>query len=394
MTEKSTVVLVPCREYDEEKVYECIRKGVSMLGGFSSFVKPEEKILLKPNMLKASAPENAVSTHPSVFAAVLRCLSEEGYGHLFYGDSPGMTAASPEGLAKACGLSEPADRYGAVQLPFTEAETVSYPEGRRAKSFPIARDVLSCDAILSLCKMKTHALENITGACKNQYGCIAGKNKSVGHAKYPDARSFADMITDLNMFLKPRLYIMDGVVAMEGNGPSAGNPVPMNVLLMSRDPVALDTVFAELIDLPPECVPTIVSGAKAGLGKMKPEEIRVLTPEGELSLKSAGERYGRKEFQVNRRKASFWNPVSTIRMALSGRERPVLDPSLCVGCGVCEMVCPVEGKAVHAGGGKKASYEYKKCIRCFCCQEMCPQKAIARKYRLLRITKCAQCTIS
>ena len=57
----------------------------------------------------------------------------------------------------------------------------------------------------------------------------------------------------------------------------------------------------------------------------------------------------------------------------------MVDLDKCIGCGVCQNACPVDGQAVHAGRGQKAVYDYSKCIRCYCCQEMCPAKAISKK---------------
>ena len=104
---------------------------------------------------------------------------------------------------------------------------------------------------------------------KNSYGFVYGFHKAKGHTLYPSADSFARMLVDLNQYVKPRLYIMDGIVAMEGNGPGSGDPAPMNVMLMSRDPVALDSVFCNLIHLNPEMVPTNYHGEKMGLGVRK-----------------------------------------------------------------------------------------------------------------------------
>ena len=77
------------------------------------------------------------------------------------------------------------------------------------------------------------------------------------------------MLVDLNQYVKPRLYIMDGIVAMEGNGPGSGDPAPMNVMLMSQDPVALDSVFCNLVHLNPEMVPTNYHGEKIGTWYME-----------------------------------------------------------------------------------------------------------------------------
>ena len=247
------------------------------------------------------------------------------------------------------------------------------------------------DAVISLCKMKTHALENITGAVKNQYGCIYGSYKAAGHAMYPNSRIFADMLCDLNRCVAPRLYLMDGIIAMEGNGPASGTPKSMKVLLLSSDPVALDSVFAKLVFLDAHHVPTCVSGAKNGLGRMEYSEITILTPDGEISAEEAAEKYGDPGFEVHRKNATFWRVRSLLPAARKYSDRPAVDPDLCIGCGICQQACPVDGQAVHSGHGQKAVYNYKKCIRCYCCQELCPFDAVKFKkpivYRIARKLK-------
>jgi len=89
--------------------------------------------------------------------------------------------------------------------------------------------------------MKTHGFQRMTGAVKNQFGCIPGALKGEFHVKVPDASNFAKMLIDLNTYIHPRLYVMDGIIAMEGNGPRGGTPKKMNVILFSTDPIALDS---------------------------------------------------------------------------------------------------------------------------------------------------------
>lgn len=376
--DRSLVVLLPVKSYGDG-VTESIRKGIGLLGGLGKFVKPSERILVKPNVLSGVSPEKAVTTHPAVFEAVLKCLKEEGYENISYGDGPGSTLKSLESSMEACGLEEVAGRCGVPMADFETAVKKEFPEGKAAKGFTLAKAAVDADAIISVCKMKTHALENITGAVKNQYGLVFGKHKAAGHALYPDSMRFAEMIVDLDLFLKPRLYIMDGVIAMEGNGPGSGDPVHMGVILLSADPVALDTVFARLVYLDPENVPTCVAGEKAGLGTMKEEKITVLTEEGPLTVNEAAARYGKKDFNVKRKNPTFWRLGFFLHLPRRKKDRPVVDPEKCIGCGICEEACPVEGKAVRSGGGQKAVYDYRKCIRCYCCQEMCPKKAISKK---------------
>ncbi len=373
---KHTVALIPLDTYDQSAADAAVRQGIELLGGIGRFVKPEEKVLLKPNLLARSLPQKAITTHPAIFSAVCKLLREEGYAHVKYGDSPGNPTTTPDKAADTAGITEAAERYGLEKADFASGSVVGFPEGRVAHSFYLCKGVQEADAMINICKMKTHALERITGAVKNLYGCITGVNKAAGHASFPNSDVFADMLCDLNRCVGPRLHIMDGVVAMEGNGPSSGTPVEMNVLLFSADPVALDAVFASLIHLDPAAVPTCVSGVKSGLGVMDEDSIEVLTPEGALTLSKAREKYGKADFDVFRGviKKGFLGNFMPLLPFL--QHRPKVDLDKCIACGVCEESCPVPEKAVRSGKGKKAKYDYRKCIRCYCCQEMCPVKAI------------------
>lgn len=375
---KSKVILLPCTSYEEREVFEKIKKGFNLLGGLSSLIGKEEKVLVKPNLLRGADPKLAISTHPSVLGAVLRCLKEEGCLNVSYGDGPGVGASTKlTKVVELSGLDVEAEKYQVPLVDFEPPVEVSFPEGKVAKKFVLSKPILEADAIISVCKMKTHALETITGALKNQYGCVYRTSKGMGHAKYPDSKKFADMIADLNSFLKPRLFVMDGIVAMEGNGPASGDPVPMNVILISTDPVALDTVFAKLVYVNPEYVPTNVSGFAAGLGNMR--NITVVTPDGELTLDEAQKKYGNPKFNVKRKKPMSLNFGERLKKLFGKTEKPVVDLEKCIACGICENACPVEGKAVHSGNEKKAEYDYDKCIRCYCCQEMCPVGAITKE---------------
>lgn len=261
----SKVALVACSSYEPEEVYQAVCKGIDLLGGLQKFLKIEEKILIKPNLLNRADINRAVTTHPVVFESVLRCLMGEGFKNLSYGDSPAHPGSARK-TAEICGIAEKADAHGVPMADFSKSDIITYRSGRVKRQYEFCQGVLDADAIVNVCKMKTHALEKITGAVKNMFGCIYGLNKSKMHAKYPDPNSFAQMLVEVNMFLKPRLHIMDGIVAMEGNGPGNGDPISMNLLLFSDDPVALDTVFCQLINLNPNSVPTIYFGDKLGLG--------------------------------------------------------------------------------------------------------------------------------
>ncbi len=380
---RSKVVVLPCEDYEEEKIYHLLRKGMEVLGGVSALIGKEEKILLKPNLLKKAEVEKAVITHPAVVGAFARFLREEGYANIVLADSCGHGSTSQ--VIRGTGMDTCLEKYKIPAIDYTKGIPVDYPEGIQAKEFVLPKELLEADCVISLCKMKTHALERITGAVKNSYGFVYGRNKAIGHTKYPSADSFARMLVDLNQYVKPRLYIMDGIVAMEGNGPGSGDPVPMKVMLLSADPVALDSVFARLVYLKPELVPTNYHGEKMGLGDWKEEKIQVIVAEEvgmrECSMEELVNQFGKPDFHVDRTqvRTNIWTRMAKALNLF--QKKPYIEEDKCVRCGICVNSCPVPGKAVDFRKGKEQPpvYDYKKCIRCFCCQEMCPKKAIKVK---------------
>lgn len=378
----SIVSVTVCRTYDEEEIFSAVSAGVNAIGGIGAFVKTNDQILVKPNFLYPAEADRSITTHPSVIKAVCRLLSENGYAKVVVGDSPGN--GSCKAAVKKSNLTEE-NLYGATIADMSSEKTVKFKEGRACKTFHFAKEVCDADAIIGLSKMKAHMLERITGGVKNMYGLVCGHRKALGHVSYPTAVKFAKMLTDIHRATPQRLHIMDGVIAMEGNGPASGNPVDMGVILASADPVALDTVFCWLINLQPQMVPTNVQGEMAGIGTFheKDIEIRLVNENGQATVTKDElvRMYGKADFDVCRDKEEKTNSLSLLSRIAGDRRRPVIDATKCVKCGICVEHCPVDGKAVdfREGRANPPVYDYKKCIRCYCCQEMCPQKAISVK---------------
>jgi uncharacterized protein (DUF362 family)/NAD-dependent dihydropyrimidine dehydrogenase PreA subunit len=365
----SKVVLVRCENYLPENVQAAVNKGFDLLGGVQQFAAKDEQIVLKPNILSGESPEKNISPHPEVFRAIAKIFKVAG-AQLSFGDSPGF--GSPEANAKRGGFSAVAEEEGVAWADFTNARELPFPDGRVLKKFSIAEGVCQSDGLISISKFKTHALTRITGAIKNQFGCIPGPRKAEFHSVMPTASLFSQMLVELNRLLKPRLFIMDGIIAMEGNGPRNGSPKPMNVLLFSTDPVALDATVCRLIDLDPELVETVVFGEEFGLGTYK--EIEYVGDPVESFISS--------DFKVNRSHQKTTTDTSFLSTSFMRRftaPRPTIDPALCTKCGRCVEVCPAQPKALSWNNGQKTIppvYDYAKCIRCYCCQEMCPFEAI------------------
>ena len=376
MNEKATVALVRCENYDYASVSTAVRKGLDLIGGVEQFTATGEKILLKPNILSGDSPDKCIGPHPSVFKAVAETFQKAG-AVLSFGDSPGFGSA--RGNARKAGFLEIADAMGIPFADFENAEILHNPDGKLVNKFEIAKGVVESDGLVSISKLKTHALTRITGAIKNQFGCIPGPRKAEYHSVLPNAKQFSKMLVDLNMLLKPRLCIMDGIMAMEGNGPRNGNPLAMNVLLFSTDPVALDSVVCKMIDLNPEMVEPLVVGEEFGLGTTR--NITIVGDPVEDFINS--------DFDVNRSPVptTEWTSfLSSSFMRRYSAPRPTINPNACTRCGTCVKVCPAEPKALswtNESHTEPPVYDYAKCIRCYCCQEMCPENAIYVRVPLL-----------
>jgi uncharacterized protein (DUF362 family)/ferredoxin len=369
---KSRVAVVRCTSYENDEVRAAVARGIELCGGIRAFIAAGEHIVLKPNILSGTDPSLCVITHPAVFAAVARLFCDSGV-RLSYGDSPAIGKAKTH-MRKA-GYADIAESMSIPLADFDAGRTVAHHSALICGKFSVAHGVLAADGLVSICKLKTQGMTRITGAVKNQYGCVPGLIKAQMHARYPLPNDFSAMLVDINTFVRPRLYIMDAVYAMEGNGPNSGDPKKLNAILISHDPVALDTCACRIIDIDPAFVPTCVQGEKAGLGTCRPEHIEVVG--------DALEGFVDKSFKVVRKPpvAIYGTGLKRIIKNMLA-PRPSIDRRLCTRCGSCVNICPANPKALYwRGEAKKAvpRFESLNCIRCYCCQETCPERAIRIK---------------
>ncbi len=369
------VALIGCPDYDLSHVKPALLRGFSYFGGVETVFPKEKRILLKPNLLTGEKSERAVTTHPSIVRATAEILFEKGFT-VGYGDSPGF--GSTVLVAKKAGIYSSLENLKVKMEDFNRKTEISSQLGLQNRQFVIAQALFDYDAILSLPKLKTHGLTRITGAVKNQFGCIPGLLKSEFHFKLPDVYHFSRMLVDLNLVLQPRFYVMDAIVSMEGNGPRNGKPRFMGVLAFSSDPVALDATLSRLIHLDPQLVPTCVEGEKGNLGRWQANAIELTGDD--IS------HFFVPDFDVQRGSVEVYKKEGVLRFFRNlFLSRPVIDPDRCKKCGVCVEVCPARPPALEweeKSSVPKHLYQY--CIRCFCCQEMCSHGAIEVRKPLIR----------
>ena len=325
-------------------------------GGMESFVKKGDKVLLKVNILSAREPDRAVTTHPEIVRAVAKAVRKVG-GKPYIGDSPAGMFSS-KALMKAykqSGLEEIANEEKIPLNYDTSSKKLDIPKGKRLKKSPVCDFILGADKIIVLPKLKTHSYQYMTLACKIMYGAIPGLTKAKYHAQFPTRAAFADMMLDILMVVKPQLYIMDGIVGMQGQGPGSGDPVKLELVLASTDPVAMDIAVCRTLGIEPVRIPVL---KRAKIRKLWPERI---------------------DYPILKPKNVFYKGFklpSTADHLLTGKRPPKKSPIItdkCIGCKECEEVCPKGAVKVI---GEVAKLDYSNCIRCFCCHEVCPENAI------------------
>lgn len=367
----SKVVLKYCPDYTAG-VEDILREGLQELGGMAAFVKPGQRVLLKVNLLMKKRPDEAVTTHPSVVEAVVRLVQEAG-GLPIIGDSPGgpYTVSALQSIYARSGLKEVAERTGAELNLDVGQDVVSHPEGKLAKSLTITKSVLDADVVIPLSKLKTHGMMTYTGAVKILFGVIPGLLKAEYHLKMSSVSNFADLLVDIATWVRPTLSIMDGIVGMEGDGPSAGKPRSIGALLISENPYALDVAATHLIGLKPEKVPTIMAARERGLVS-RIEEVELCGDARSL--------WRIQDFVVPKTVSVNFIDMVPLPQSVKSfllnrvRPRPVFLHEKCVGCSDCVKNCPP--KALVLNAKNRPQIDLEACIRCFCCHELCPHQAV------------------
>ncbi|SCY94589.1 DUF362 domain-containing protein [Alkaliphilus peptidifermentans] len=373
-----TVAITKSIDYEYDNVRRALEESVFYLGGLDKYVKKGQRVLLKLNLLMKKKPEEAVTTHPIFVKALGDLLTEFGC-EVIVGDSPAgpYTVKHLEGIYRACGIEDIANEGGFILNKNIEVIEEDYPEGEVIKKIDLIKIVKEVDVVISVSKLKTHGMAVFTGAVKNMFGVIPGLQKVDYHFKMPDVHQFCNMLVDVCSFVKPTLSFMDGIIGMEGEGPSAGNPREVGLVLASESPYHLDAVAAKIIGINPVDIPSVRSCIERGFidENLVDCQIKGLLIE---------------ECKVEKFKVPSMNSIHFIKgrvpvfleniLMNTLQPKPVFVHKDCIGCRDCEVSCPPDAITMI---NNKPYVDLKKCIRCFCCQELCPKKAVLIKRKKL-----------
>ncbi len=381
------VAAVKCKTYDATEVTETLDDLLKHIGGLGAYVKPGQKVLIKPNLLAPRPPETAVTTHPALITAIASAVKKQG-ALPFIGDSPGGFGVLQriEQLWEITGMKQAADTSGAILVNFEKSrfKELELPLRKKKIKIPIAACVQEdFDVVINVPKFKTHDLTITTGAIKNMFGVMPGLTKIQFHKVAPKKEDLSELLVALFTHVIPQLNIMDGIIGMEGEGPgSSGTPIATGFLLAADNALAVDMVQASIMGIPMDRVPVIVSAIKAGLG---PKTMAEIDLQGASIEELRPKKFSWPPSSYTDKIPGFLIPLLSYIARLVRLTNPVVDDELCTKCQICVKSCPV--KAINNYEGK-IRVDYKECIECFCCIELCPSKAMTiNKSRLLKLVE-------
>lgn len=340
--------------YDENLIREVLNENSSfILNG----LKPKDKVFVKPNLLSYNPPEKAVTTHPIFTRAVVKFLLENNLV-VYVGDMPG----------RSFGLSKYPEMLGLTDIKDENLSIIDPSVGGfydvkvsvNGYKIRLPRILNDFKKIFNLPKMKTHSLTFITGATKNLFGLIPRKDRLEIH-RIPDAKDFSKFLLDISLNLPiKQIIIMDGIVGMEGDGPSVGKPIQLNSMIISNDPLFSDYLMSKIMGFNIDEIPLfqLIHNLDGEVDGNITELIKNCKKPKSYLIPSKGTTV----------------VASLIYGLLKDYLQPVPDvnKNRCIKCGVCAHRCPVEAIKLKP----YPTFDRDKCILCYTCHELCPESAI------------------
>lgn len=360
-----------CKSYDIEELTLKINEGIELIEGWDRFVKPNMKVLLKVNLIGPKSSDSAAVTHSEFVRALTRILKEKGC-IVWIGDSSGGAiggVAPTKQSFVVSGLQKVSEEEQVEIKNFDKEGAVKCNiGGNYTDEMYLAKPLFDADLVINLPKFKTHSMGIYTGAVKNMFGAIPGLKKAYYHKEGPNPMVFGEFLVDIHKSLSNlSLHIMDGVVAMQGAGPTAGTPYKSNKILISEDPLALDTVVIKMLGMDIKEINILSAAVRRNLGVSKIENIEIYG-DYKSAPKLNNFKVPKNRFKDKEKSYSFMPKLINFL-----RAQPVVDSKKCVHCNTCLESCPVDAIS------NSKEMDYDKCIECLCCHELCMYKAVELK---------------
>ncbi len=357
-----------CENYNPSEIEAIFEKRFAQLK-INEKIKAGMTVVIKPNLIMKATPDAAATTHPEVLAAVGRIVKKLGAKVLIAESSGGVyTEQTIKMITKGCGIQEVAERDGFEINYDTGYTQVELPHGKICRMLNVINPYVNADFVIDIAKLKTHCMTQFSGATKNLFGTVPGLMKPELHFRYPEINDFSCMLIDLAEYIKPDLCIIDGIEAMEGDGPTGGNPRHMGILFTGLSSYNVDVAASTAIGVKPMEVRMLKEANERGLCVASADELEIIG-EQISSVKANFKKPRTKNVDFGKFLPKFLQPIAKKITT----PKPKIQTKNCVGCGRCAESCPQHTIKIV---DHKAAINYDNCIKCFCCHEMCPKHVI------------------
>lgn len=365
----NSVSLIAHSSY-EKNLKEKIDKSINLVNGYDG-ISLGDKVLIKPNFVTARPTEDCVNTHPLFIKALAELFYERG-AKIQIGDSPAIMKGSD--VAKKLGLLELLKPLNAEFVDFTGAISPKLSKNSSLnlhfKQIKLASQIFEVDHLINAAKLKSHAQMGVTLCTKNLFGCVTGHRKTQWHYHAGrDLDIFAQLLIEISLLSNAKLHLLDGIWGMAGNGPTNGYKIEPNVILGSKNSLALDRVVLEVLDKSPDDFPMFRAAKNMGLSdSIDLSQIDVLGDSIENTSFNS--------FEMPKLKNLKFTNNTLIQKLISSfvDQKMIVDHKECITCKKCIKQCPAKAMSLI---DDKVKIDHNICIRCCCCQEICPVGALA-----------------
>ncbi len=246
-----------------EDIDKTVREAVGLLGGMQQFVKKDDVVFIKPNLVVQFFP---AMTRPEVVRSVITMCLEAGAKTVYVGENPMCQIASQE-VFSTTGLKDYYEACGAKVLLLDKADYVEFdvPGGVVLKKIRLPKILKEANVYIAMPKMKTHCITTVTLGIKNAHGLLLDEDKGQHHCD-----DLEQKLVDINKAMAPNLVVMDAFLAMEGFGPTFGEMKRMDLALASDNVVSVDSVASQIMGCEPLAIGTTRLGAEQKLGDANP----------------------------------------------------------------------------------------------------------------------------
>ena len=374
---------VAIQKIKDEDVKTSVFSALELIDAKRLMQKDNMVVLLKPNILMGKPPERAVNTHPEVIRAVIQWVKKFNPSKIYICDSaggqkPGIT----ETAMKESGIQDICEEEGAICVPFekTEREIYEVKDALELKEISSSRLIREADLIINIPKIKTHWQCTLTCCIKNMFGTVLLANKAKTHAQAAVLERFCSALADIYSISKPQLTVIDGYYCMEGQGPSSGEVVKLDIILAGYDGVALDSTVCKIIGFDPSEILYLEKAEKKNLGTTDLEKVEIL---GE-AIESVYRKFKRPKLKPISMPLPKWLANYIGKTIFKATVK--FNKEECKLCSTCWTNCPVNAinPPEELKKGNIPKWDSKKCITCFCCVELCPHEAVKFKINYIK----------